>query len=91
MAHATLTKAQGIALLKELTSNDAFRQRFSEKPAAALLELGVPPETIVNLDPACLAPVTDLADAETLGDAANTLAKEGAHACLTMWVPTLKL
>ena len=55
MAHATLTKAQGIALLKELTSNDAFRQRFTEKPAAALLELGVPAETIVNLDPACLA------------------------------------
>jgi hypothetical protein len=56
MTDAVLTKKQGLALLAELRSNPGFRRRFAEKPAAALLELGVPHETIVNLNARCLAP-----------------------------------
>jgi len=91
MTDATLTKKQGIDLLQELIANDAFRRRFSEKPAAALLELGIPAETIVNLNPQCLAPVEQLAAPSALREAADTLAKDGMHACLSMWVPSLKI
>jgi len=91
MTDAALTKKQGITLLQELISNDAFRRRFTEKPAAALLELGIPAETIVNLSPSCLAPSHGLADAKVLQEALDTLAKDGAHDCLSMWVPNIKL
>ena len=55
MTDAVLTKKQGLALLQELRTNPGFRRRFAEKPAAALLEIGVPHETIVNLNARCLA------------------------------------
>jgi putative modified peptide len=55
MTDAVLTRKQGLALLQELRTNPGFRRRFAEKPAAALLELGVPHETIVNLNARCLS------------------------------------
>lgn len=91
MTDAVLTKVQGVTLLQELISNDAFRRRFAEKPAAALLEIGIPAETIVNLNPTCLAPVQNLANAAALQTALDALAKDGAHACLSMWVPSVKI
>lgn len=72
MTDAVLTKKQGLALLQELRTNPGFRRRFAEKPAAALLELGVPHETIVNLNARCLGSRS----AEDFGDI------EKAHAAL---------
>lgn len=56
MSDATLTTAQVASLLFELSTNDAFRARFQEKPAAALVELGIPHETVINLKASCLLP-----------------------------------
>ncbi len=66
MTDAVLTKKQGLMLLTELKTNPAFRRRFAEKPAAALLEVGVPAETVVNLNAHCLSQrnIADLSDAE---------------------------
>ena len=57
MSDAALTNEQALKLLLELATNDGFRQRFEAKPAAALVELGIPHETVVNLNAACLAPL----------------------------------
>jgi putative modified peptide len=55
MSDASLTTAETLKLLLELATNDQFRQRYADKPAAALIELGIPHETVVNLPAACLA------------------------------------
>lgn len=57
MSDAVLTNTQMLKLLLELSTNDGFRERFEEKPAAALVELGVPHEVVVNMDAKCLAPM----------------------------------
>lgn len=72
MSDATLTTQQTIKLLLELSSNDAFRSRFEEKPAAALVELGIPHETVVNLNAACLGAAV-LADRKTFAEAHRQL------------------
>lgn len=89
MTDAVLTKKQGLTLLQELISNEAFRRRFLEKPAAALLEIGVPAETVVNLSPSCLAPraANDLASTQELSATRAALEKDGAQVCLTMLIP----
>jgi putative modified peptide len=72
MSDAALTTQQTIKLLLELATNDAFRLRFEEKPAAALVELGIPHETVINLNAACLSPAT-LADKATFVEAHRQL------------------
>lgn len=86
MSDAVLTKAQGIALLRELATNDAFRTRFEEKPAAALVELGIPAHTVVNLPAACQVP-RKIADAKSMLAALDELEKDVSDACLTMSPP----
>jgi putative modified peptide len=89
MTDAVLTKKQGLMLLQELISNPGFRRRFMDKPAAALLEIGIPPETVVNLNARCLAPrkADDLASPQVLTQTRNELEKDGAQESLSMWVP----
>ena len=93
MTDAVLTKKQGLTLLQELISNPGFRRRFLDKPAAALLEIGVPAETIVNLSPRCIAPRKEgsLATADALTQARNELEKDGAQESLSMWVPSAQV
>jgi putative modified peptide len=57
VSDAVLTNTQMLKLLLELSTNDGFRERFEEKPAAALVELGVPHEVVINMDAKCLAPM----------------------------------
>ncbi|MBA8882634.1 NHLP-related RiPP peptide [Dokdonella fugitiva] len=91
MSDASLTNDQAQKLLRELSSNSGFRQRFQEKPAAALVELGIPHETVVNLNAACLAPMR-LASPEVFQAALKSFAAEGgAQATLTMITPHLRL
>ena len=90
MSDASLTHEQAQKLLKELSSNDVFRQRFEEKPAAALVELGIPHETVINLNAACLAPIK-LAGKSVFGDALSALSTADSNSCLTMISPQLRL
>jgi putative modified peptide len=90
MSHATLTNEQCAQLIKELASNDEFRARYQEKPAAALVELGVPYHTVVNLDPACLVP-TQLADRKTFEAAQARLDSESMSTYLSMNIPKARL
>ena len=93
MADAVLTKKQGLILLQELISNAGFRRRFAEKPAAALLEIGVPAETVVNLSPKCLAPrkESDLALPADLQTAHDQLQKSDDQVMLSMLIPNARV
>jgi len=90
MSDAVLTNEQALKLLHELSANDGFRTRFEEKPAAALVELGVPANTVVNLDAACLAPMR-LAGKDQFKKAHTEFRSAGAEACLSMVTPQLRL
>jgi putative modified peptide len=90
MSNASLTNEQATKLLQELSTNDVFRSRFEEKPAAALVELGIPHETVINLDAACLAPMK-IASKAKFADAHKRLEGEAATWCSQMIVPTLRI
>ncbi|HET9835907.1 MAG TPA: NHLP-related RiPP peptide [Rhodanobacteraceae bacterium] len=90
MADSTLSREHSLALLHKLSNDDGFRSRFEQKPAAALAELGVPHETIINLKATCLAPTT-LADKARLLQAHQELANATADVCVGMNIPTVGL
>jgi putative modified peptide len=90
MSDSALTNDQALKLLFELSTNDGFRKRFEEKPAAALVELGIPHETVINLNAACLAP-TRLASKDEFATAHKRLGTEAAAWCSQMIIPTLRL
>ncbi|MGH8173090.1 MAG: NHLP-related RiPP peptide [Rhodanobacteraceae bacterium] len=89
MSNSVLTNEQATLLLNELATNDGFRARFEEKPAAALVELGIPHETVVNLSAACLAPMR-LAEPSVLAAALKELKESSAQLCLSMITPQLR-
>jgi putative modified peptide len=90
MADSTLSREHSLALLHKLATDDGFRSRYEQKPAAALAELGVPHETIVNLKASCLAPIT-LADKAHFAEAHVELTAMEAASCLEFIVPNSKL
>jgi putative modified peptide len=90
MADSKLSREHSLVLLQKLATDDAYRARYQEKPAAALAELGVPHETIINLKASCLASVT-LADKAHFTKAQESLAKAEASSCLEFIVPNGKL
>ena len=90
MSHATLTTAESLKLRLELATNDAFRERYAEKPAAALVELGVPYTTVVNLDAACLAPCK-LASKESFAEAHSEYQNSELAQKQSMAIPKLNL
>ena len=90
MADSSLSREHSLALLQKLATDDGFRSRFEQKPAAALAELGVPHDTIVNLNAACLSSRT-LADKDAFVDARQQLLNAGAEACIQMIIPNPKL
>lgn len=55
MSDSTLTIEQCRKLIHELATNDEFRRRYEDKPAAALVELGIPFHVVVNLKASCLS------------------------------------
>ena len=90
MADSKLSREHSLALLHKLATDDGFRSRYEQKPAAALAGLGVPLETIVNLKASCLAAQT-LANKEHFRTAHTELAATAANQCLTMIWPTVKM
>jgi putative modified peptide len=90
MADSKLSRGHSLALLHKLATDDGFRSRYEQKPAAALAELGVPHETIVNLKASCLAP-TRLADKGHFQTAHVQLTAAAADQCVGMIVPTVRM
>lgn len=90
MADSKLSREHSLALLHKLANDDGFRSRYEQKPAAALAELGVPHETIVNLKASCLAP-TNLADKAHFASAHTELTNAAAESCLMMITPNAQL
>ena len=90
MADSKLSREHSLALLHKLANDDGFRSRYEQKPAAALAELGVPHETIVNLKGSCLAP-SSLADKAHFAQAHASFADASADSSLNMIVPNHQL
>lgn len=90
MNDSKLSREHSLALLHKLATDDDFRSRYEQKPAAALAELGVSFETIVNLKATCLAPAA-LADKAELSKAHAELANAAADECLMMTPPKAQL
>jgi putative modified peptide len=55
--YASLSREHSLALLQKLATDDGFRSRFEQKPAAALAELGVPQALIDSLPATSTAPM----------------------------------
>jgi len=90
MSDAVLTNEQTLRLLLELATNPGFRERYAEKPAAALLEIGVPAVTIANLPAACLAKCA-LKDADEFKKAHQQLLDKRFASVQSMAIPSLKM
>jgi putative modified peptide len=91
MSDAVLTNDQTLKLLRELASNAGFRQRYEEKPAAALLEIGIPATTIANLPAACLAAGTLKTDAALFQAAEQELMKQEFGTTASMIIPNIRV
>jgi putative modified peptide len=90
MADSTLSKDEGIALLRKLSTDDGFRELFENKPAKALHEAGIQSDTIVNLRAACLCP-GKLASKEELAQVLERMGEQTFASALKMIVPSIKL
>jgi putative modified peptide len=90
MADSSLSREHSLALLHKLATDDGFRSRYEQKPAAALAELGVPHETIVHLKASCLNSVV-LAEKNHFVNAHRDLSSATAESCLQMSSPNSKL
>jgi len=75
MKDAELTEKQAAELVRRLASDDAFRSLFENKPAKALADMGVPAETIVELNGMCLCPAP-LASKDQFKDALERMDAE---------------
>jgi hypothetical protein len=89
MSDAVLTNEQSLRVLTELLTNPGFRQRYEEKPAAALLEIGIPAVTIANLPAACL--VAARIDVKRIETAQKELAAKSFVASASMAIPNIRM
>ena len=90
MADTALTKEHGLALLTKLAHDDAFRGHFEQKPAEAMLQLGIPAETICRLPAKCLCP-RKVASKVEMENGRKQLAEERETAFLVLSIPSPKL
>ncbi len=90
MTDATLTEGQALALLRKLATDDDFRKRFQAKPATALVEIGVPPETIVHFAAKCLGPCR-IAPKDTFANAVEKLDRNVVSRTMVMFPPWIRL
>ena len=91
MSDAVLTNDQTLKLLRELATNEGFRRRYEEKPAAALLEIGVPATTIANLPAACLAATPLKMSTADFVEAERSLAKQDFGTMQSMIIPNVRV
>lgn len=90
MQNGKLTRDESIALLKKLSSDDAFRAVFAKEPATALKEIGIGSGDLAALPPSALAP-EPLPPKEQFQQALKDVMEAGVsdHVCLIF--PLLKL
>lgn len=90
MQNGKLTRDESIALLKKLSSDDAFREAFTKDPADALKEIGIGSGDLAALPPSALAP-EPLPSKEQFQQALQDVMEAGVsdHVCLVF--PFLKL
>jgi putative modified peptide len=89
MSDSALTIEQASKLLRELKSNAAFAARYQDKPAAAMLEIGIPATTIANLPAACLARCG--LDLKNVAETLSILEKGAVTQAQSMTIPTVRL
>jgi putative modified peptide len=85
-----LSKAEAIALLERLSTDDAFRARYAARPAEILLEVGVSAETVAGLDD-CLRPAHALAEKSVFGIALEQLRRDTVEMAVCLHPPTIRL
>ena len=90
MADSKLSREHSLALLHKLATDDGFRSRYEQKPAAALAEIGVPSETIARFMASCKTS-GQLASKERFAIAKQQLSDASAEACVQMIIPDPKL
>jgi putative modified peptide len=90
MADSKLSREHSLALLHKLASDDGFRSRFEQEPAAAMNEVGVPPETTANFMTSCNTSGR-LASKERFSVARQQLLDASADACIQMAIPDPQL
>lgn len=90
MSDAVLTIEQCRKLIHELATNDDFRRRYEDKPAAALAELGIPFHVVVNLKASCLAPIR-LGKKEIFQEANKKLEEESISRYASMHIPSVRI
>ena len=90
MADATLTEKQAAELIRMLATDDDFRNLFENKPAKALFKLGIPAETIVDLNAMCLCPAA-LAGKSLFKEASEKMDKSVLTATTSMQTPKMSM
>lgn len=90
MADSKLSHEHSLALLHKLATDDGYRARYEQNPAAALAEVGIPGDTIIAFSAKCETKGT-LASKEAFATAYRQLAAASADACVSMYVPSPQL
>ena len=90
MSDARLSREQVTELMKRLASDDAFRALFESKPASALVAMGVPAQTVVELSAACLC-AAPLADKSLFQAATRKMDEASLMAYADMHVPQMSI
>jgi putative modified peptide len=90
MQDGKLTRDESIALLRKLSSDDAFRATFEKEPAAALKQIGIGSGDVAALPPTAAAAMP-LPPKEQFQQALQETLDSGTskHMCLVF--PLLKL
>lgn len=90
MADSKLSREHSLALLQKLATDDGFRSRYEQNPAAALAELGTLAETVANFMASCVTS-GQLASKEKFAAAHRQLRDAGAEACVQFMIPDPRL
>lgn len=90
MNKGKLTRDETVALLRKLSSDDAFRAMFEKEPAAALTQIGVSGSELAALPP--IETTTEpLPPKEQFQQALNEVLQAGVSGHLCQIWPALKL
>ena len=90
MADSKLSREHSLALLHKLATDDGFRSRYEEKPAAALAEIGIPSEIVADFMASCVTS-GQLVSKERFTEAHRQLLNAGADSCVQMLIPDPRL
>lgn len=86
----TLPQEEGIALIRKLAEDDAFRTLFEKDPRTAMKQLGISDEMLASLDPGCVNPRT-LAPKEKFAELLKDVNSEAFLAAVGMQTPEARL